>query len=110
PPDAGPDKLSDVPARSWVAIVKRTAKEFQEDNLTDWAAALTYYAILSIFPALLVLVALLGVVGQYPQTVNSLLGIVEDLGPASAVDTFRDPIESVVSSRGGAGALLGIGL
>jgi membrane protein len=110
PPDAGPDELSDVPARSWMAIAKRTFREFQDDNLTDWAAALTYYSVLALFPALLVLVALLGVVGQYPQTVNALLDIVGDLGPESAVDTFRGPIEGVVQSRGGAGALLGIGL
>jgi membrane protein len=57
-----------------------------------------------------VLVALLGLVGQYPQTTNSLLDIVGKLGPSSAVDTFRKPIEGVGQSKGGAGALLGFGL
>jgi membrane protein len=99
-----------VPPSGWFATLKRTAKEFQDDNLTDWAAALTYYAVLALFPALLVLVALLGLVGQYPQTTNSLLDIVGKLGPSSAVDTFRKPIEGVVQSKGGAGALLGFGL
>jgi membrane protein len=105
-----PESPTDVPPSGWFATLKRTAKEFQDDNLTDWAAALTYYAVLALFPALLVLVALLGLVGQYPQTTNSLLDIVGKLGPSSAVDTFRKPIEGVVQSKGGAGALLGFGL
>jgi membrane protein len=85
-------------------------REFREDNLTDWAAALTYYAVLSIFPALIVLVALVGLLGQYPQTTNSILDIIDKLGPSSTVDTFRGPIEGVVKGKGGAGALLGVGL
>jgi membrane protein len=105
-----PDSPTDVPPSGWFATLKRTAKEFQDDNLTDWAAALTYYSVLALFPALLVLVALLGLVGQYPQTTNSLLDIIGKLGPSSAVDTFRQPIEGVVQSKGGAGALLGFGL
>jgi len=55
--DVAPD---DIPAPGWKAILKRTVKEFQNDNLTDWAAALTYYAVLALFPALIVLVALVG--------------------------------------------------
>jgi membrane protein len=105
-----PDAPTDLPAHGWWATLKRTASEFRDDNLTDWAAALTYYAVLSLFPALLVLVALLGLFGQYPQTSNALLDIVGKLGPASAVDTVRGPIEGVVQAKGGAGALLGVGL
>jgi membrane protein len=92
-----------------VGTFVRTLREYKEDNLTDWAAALTYYSVLSIFPAMLVLVALLGLLGQYPRTVNSLLDIVGELGPKSAVDTFRGPIESVVRNKGGAAAMAGIG-
>jgi membrane protein len=92
------------------ATLKRTIREFQDDNLTDWAAALTYYSVLALFPGLVVLVSILGLAGQHPQTTNALLDIVRDVGPASAVDTFRGPIESVVKSGGGAGALLGFGL
>src|SRR3954463_5200235 len=91
-----PDSPTDVPPRGWLATLKRTAKEFQEDNLTDWAAALTYYAVLALFPAMLVLVALLGLVGQSPQTTTSLLDTIGKLGPSSAGDTFRQPIEGVV--------------
>jgi membrane protein len=99
-----------VTARSWVDPLKRTIREFRDDNLTDWAAALTYYSVLAIFPGLIVLVAVLGLAGQHPETTNALLDIVRDIGPASAVDTFRGPIEGVVKSNSGAGALLGIGL
>jgi membrane protein len=105
-----PEGPTDLPPSGWWATLKRTYKEFQEDNLTDWAGALTYYALLALFPAILVLVALLGLFGQYPQTTNALLNIVGDLGPSSAVDTFRKPIEGVVKAKGGAGALLGVGL
>ena len=90
--------------------LKRTVREFRDDNLTDWAAALTYYAVLAIFPGLIVLVAILGLVGQHPETTNALLDIVDDIGPDSAVETFRGPIESVVKSNSGASALLGVGL
>ena len=92
------------------ATLKRTVREFRDDNLTDWAAALTYYAVLAIFPGLIVLIAILGLVGQHPETTNALLDIVDDIGPESAVETFRGPIESVVKSNSGAGALLGVGL
>ena len=60
----GPRGPTDLRARSWFGVLKRTVKEFREDNLTDWAAALTYYGILSIFPALLVLVSVLGLIGE----------------------------------------------
>src|SRR3954468_21065113 len=105
-----PESPTDVPPSGWFATLKGTPKRFQDANLADWAAALTYYAVLALFPAMLVLVALLGLVGQYPQTTNSLLDIVGKLVPSSAVDTCRQPIEGVVKSKGGAGALLGVGL
>jgi membrane protein len=108
--DRGPEEPTDLPKRSWWAVIKRTIREFQDDNLSDWAAALTYYAVLALFPGLIVLVALLGLLGQYPQTFNSLLEIVERVGPSSAVDTFRGPIETVIQEKSTAGALLGFGL
>jgi membrane protein len=116
PPGAGTPSANGVEGprylrmRGWFTVLKRTVAEFRRDNLTDWAAALTYYTMLSIIPALIVLVAILGLVGQYPQTTNSLLQIVGDLGPASAVDTFKGPIESVVQNKSGAGILLVVGL
>jgi len=106
----GPDDPTDLAPRSWWAVLGRTVREVKEDNLTDWAAALTYYSVLAIFPALIVFVALIGLFGQYPETTNKLLDIVGKVGPKSAVDTFREPITSVVRNKGGAGALLTIGL
>ncbi len=105
-----PASPTSLGAGAWWRVLKRTVSEFRDDNLTDWAAALTYYAVLALFPALIVLVALVGLLGQYPQTTNALLDIVDRVGPSSAVDTFRGPIEGVVKSKGGAGALLGLGL
>lgn len=109
-PPAGPQRPSQLSARSWLGALVRSIREIREDNLTDSAAALTYYAVLAMFPALIVLVALIGVFGQYPQTSDAILRIVSKLGPKSAVDTFRQPITSVVRNKSGAGALLSVGL
>lgn len=107
PPPEGP---TDISGRGWWATLKRTAKEFKDDGLQDWAAALTYYAVLSLFPMLIVLVALVGLFGEYPRTVNALLDIVREVAPRSAADTVERSITGVVRNKGGAGALLGIGL
>jgi membrane protein len=88
-----------------IAILKRTISEFRDDNLTDWAAALTYYSVLSLFPALIALVAILGLVGS-DNTIESLLQIIGDVGPDSAVETFRGPVETVVNGDAGAGVAL----
>ena len=94
---------------SW-ATLKDAGKRFSADQLTDRAAALTYYGILALFPGLIVLVALLGLIGQYPQTTNALLEIVDKVSPGTTADTFREPLDEMVKAKGGAGALLGIGL
>src|SRR3954452_2954298 len=102
---------TDIPKPGWRAVLRRTVKEFQNDNLTDWAAALTYYAVLALFPALIVLVALVGLLGQYPQTVEALLRILHDAGvKQTTIDSLRDTITNIVTHKGGAGALLGVGL
>src|SRR5881409_4150573 len=93
--DVGPD---DIPRPGWKAILKRTVKEFKNDNLTDWGAALTYYAVLALFPALIVLVALVGLFGQYPQTVDALLRILRDAGvKQGTVTNLRDTIANIVT-------------
>lgn len=104
------DSPTDLPGRVWRDALRRTMREAKRDHLTDWAAALTYFAMLSLFPALLVLVAILGIFGSYPGTTNALLDIVRDIAPDSAVRAFRAPIDEVVRNKGGAGALLGIGI
>jgi membrane protein len=86
--------------------LKRTVQEFQEDNLTDWAATLTYYGLLALFPALIVLVSLVGLLGDPESTTNTLTDIVTKIGPDSAASTFEGPIKQVTESRATAGFAL----
>lgn len=107
--DRKPDSPTDLTKPALLYVVRKTAREFSKDQCTDLAAALTYYAVLSIFPALLAMVSLLGVFGQGERTVNAVLDIVSDLGPSSAVDTLREPISQLVATPT-AGLALIIGL
>lgn len=84
--------------------------EFRDDQCTDLAAALTYYAVLSLFPALLVLVSLLGVFGQGQRTTRALLDMAADFAPAAALDMLRQPIEQVVANPSAGLALVGSAL
>ena len=93
-----------------MAAFRATVVRFMREKMSDRAAGLTYYSLLSIFPGLLVIVALLGVFGRYPETTDKILKVVEQIGPSSAVQTFRQPIEEIVRNNGSAGALLGAGL
>src|SRR3954447_19465552 len=106
--EVGPD---DIPAPGWRAVLRRTVKEAQNDNLTDWAAALTYYALLALLPALVVLVALVGLFGQYPQTTNNLIDVLKQIGVSKDVrNIFSKTLTDLVQHKGGAGTLLGFGL
>ena len=105
-----PDSPTDLSKRSVLYVLRKTLREFGTDQCTDLAAALTYYAVLSLFPALVVVVSLLGVFGQGQRTTDAVLQIVGDLGPASAVDTLRAPIQQLVESPSAGFALIvGIG-
>ena len=99
------DSPTELPARSWRAVVRRTVKEFQDDQLPDRAAALTYYGVLSLFPALLVLVSLLGVVGQHAT--DKILDNIGDLAPGPARDILHDAVVQLGDS-GGTGSVLAI--
>jgi membrane protein len=101
---------TDLPRGSWGATLKRTLSEFKEDKLNHWAAALTYYAVLSLFPALLVLVSLVGLVASPQQVTKFLTDVISSIGPASAVDTFKGPIESLTANKGTAGVMAIIGV
>jgi len=96
--------------QGYLATIKRTVSEFMEDDMTDWAAALTYYGLLSLFPALIALVSIIGLVADPETTTEKLTEIVTNLGPSSAADTFSGPIESITSSKGSSGFALIIGL
>src|SRR4051794_40358022 len=77
---AAPDGRAALPKRQWGPVLKRTVKEFRQDGLTDWAAALTYYGVLALFPALIALVSIVGFLGQ--STVNSLISNVQSIPAA----------------------------
>jgi membrane protein len=93
-----------------MATLKQTVTRFREENLTDWAAALTYYGLLSLFPALIAMVSLIGIFGDPQTTTAKLTEIITELGPESAAETFEGPIASVVESRRTAGFAFAFGL
>jgi membrane protein len=92
------------------ATLKRTLTEFSEDNMTIWAAALTYFGLLSLFPALIAMVSIIGIFADPASTTRTLTDIVSGLGPDSAANTFKGPIESLTSNRGAAGIMFFVGL
>ena len=96
--------------RRWIETLKRTASEFMDDNLTDWAAALTYYGLLALFPALIAMVSIVGLVGDPRSTTASITEIITEIGSASAAQTFSGPIESIASNQGTAGVAFALGL
>jgi membrane protein len=100
----------DLPKRAWIPTFVRTVREFKEDKLNHWAAALTFYALLSLFPALVVMVSLVGLFADPATVTRFLTDVISSLGPSSAVETFKGPIESITSNRGAAGVLAIVGV
>jgi membrane protein len=94
--------------RSWIGVFARTVREFKRDNLTDWAAALTYYGILAIFPALLALVSILGVIGA--SATQPLIDNLGSVAPGPAKDIATSALKNLQESRGAAGVLFIVGL
>lgn len=105
-----PRRFGDLPDGAWGRIAKRTFDQFRADGITNLAAALTYRAVLSLFPGLVALVAVLGVLGQYPKTFEDVLIIIGRFAPPSTVHAVQGPLQGVIANKGGAGALLGVGL
>jgi membrane protein len=93
-----PSGPGEVTKPSWKYIAKKTFREFTKDKCPDLAAALTYYSVLSIFPALLALVSMLGIFGDAQKTTNSLLDIVQGFAPGDTVKTLRPVIEDLTGS------------
>jgi membrane protein len=106
-PDA-PDQPSDMPLRAWPAVLKGTYKEFKADQLTDLAAALTYYGVLAIFPMLIVLVSILGLIGH--SATQPLIQNLETVAPGPAKTIFQHAIQNIQSNQGAAGILAIVGL
>jgi membrane protein len=99
---------TDLTASSWKQVLGRTFREFKEDNLTDWAAALTYYGVLAIFPMLIVLVSLLGLVGH--SATQPLIDNLGKVAPGPAQQIFTNAIKSLQSSQGAAGIAFVVGI
>ena len=94
-----PKTPTDLGKRSWLGTGRRVIAEFRDDNLTDWAAALTYYAVLSIFPAFIAMISILGLVVDPATITRVVTDVVAQLGPESAVNTFKGPIEQISTNR-----------
>ena len=102
-----PRRLRDVTKPSWRYVSKKTFREFSDDQCPDLAASLTYYAVLSLFPALLALVSLLGLFGQAEKITSGMMDIVQSVAPGSTADTIRQPIEDLVHNPAAGLALIG---
>ncbi|GGW57421.1 hypothetical protein GCM10010350_47210 [Streptomyces galilaeus] len=100
-----PDEPSRLPKRSWMAVLKGTVKEFKDDELTDRAAALTYYGVLALFPALLVLVSLLGIAGK--SATDEVLENIQKFAPGSARDILTDAVTQL-QGRSGIGSVMAL--
>src|SRR5436190_12247128 len=101
----GPAKLG---GRSWLGVLKRTVSEFRQDNLTDWAAALTYYGVLAIFPAILALVSILGLAGG--SATQPLISNLGSVAPGAAKQIVTTAIQNLQKSQGAAGIAFVFGL
>jgi membrane protein len=101
----GPGQLS---KRSWGGVLKRTFKQFNRDNLTDWAAALTYYGVLSLFPGIIVLTAILGLLG--PDKIQTVIDNINQVVPGQGKDILVGAIKELTGSRSLAGPVAIVGL
>ncbi len=105
--DTKPDSPSDISKASWFYVAKKTLREFSKDQCTDLAAALTYYAVLALFPALIAMLSLVGLVGQGPKTAQTIVKVMSQAGLSSP--TIEKTITQLASAPG-AGIALVIGL
>jgi membrane protein len=93
-----PDNPTDLKKPTLVYTLKKTLREFTSDQCTDLAASLTYYSVLALFPGLLAVVSLLGLVGQADNTIKTLLQIIGNIGSDQVVDLIKEPLEGLVRS------------
>jgi membrane protein len=105
---AGPDEPTKLPRQGWLKVLKGTGREFLDDGLSDRAAALTYYGILALFPALLVLVSVLGLIGS--SATNAVLDNLQRLAPGSVREILHTAVTQLQASRGTGGALAVVAL
>ncbi|HET8657563.1 MAG TPA: YihY/virulence factor BrkB family protein, partial [Micromonosporaceae bacterium] len=106
-PDEGPDSPTELRSESWWAVLKRTVREFMDDNLTDWAAALTYYGVLSIFPGLLLLISAMGLFSD--SLTQSLVSNIGEATPGAVRDVLNQAVANVQNpSSAGVAAVVGL--
>ena len=103
-----PEQPTDLPKGSYLGTLKRTLSQFSEDKLTTWAAALTYYSVLSIFPGLLALVSILGVIG--PSATQPLIDNLSAVAPGPAKSIITSALQNIQSNQGASGVAFAIGL
>ena len=96
--------------RGGLAVVKRTALSFYDDQMTHHAAALTYYGLMSLFPTLLLALSLLGLLGQYPETYDAIIGYLRDVAPESVVAPLDSSLEGALRNKDTAATTLVIGI
>ena len=106
--DAAPDAPKHLGRRAWLGVGRRTMREFKADNVTDWAAALTYYGILAIFPAVIALISIVGLIGH--SATQPLINNLGTLAPGTARQMFTSAIKGLANSRSGAGVLFIVGI
>jgi membrane protein len=104
-----PDGVTDLKKRSWFYVLRKTMHEFSEDQCTDLAAALTYYAVLAIFPAMIALISILGVLGQAEAAVRTVEDTLKPLVSDTVLNTIMGALNGVATSQG-AGLALVLGL
>jgi membrane protein len=100
-----PKKLTAMPRAGWIAILKRSVREFKHDDITDRAAALTYFGVLALFPAMLVLVSILGLLGK--STTQQVLNNISQIAPGG-VHTFLQGVVTQVQGKAGVAGVAGI--
>ena len=106
--ERAPDRPTDLPRHAWPGVLKRTWREFNGDHLTDLAAALTYYGILAIFPMLVVIVSVVGLLGH--SVTQSLIHNLSSVAPGTTKQILTNAIKNIESSRGSAGVAFIVGL
>jgi membrane protein len=101
-----PDSPTEIEKPSWKYVLRKTMREFTGDQCTDIAASLTYYAVLSLFPALIAVISLLGVFGQGRSTVDAVLEVVRGFAPQDAIELLTPVLEGFVDSPAAGFALV----
>lgn len=94
-----PDSPTDIRRPSWAFVLRKSIREFSTDQCPDLAASLTYYSVLALFPGLMAVFSLLGLVGQGDEAAGAVLSIIGSFAPQDTVDTVREPIEEIANSQ-----------